>query len=99
MATWSGGEKGEGAEAETGAPFRLVDHLTWDEAWRLREARLAVSTERATGSLRHETDGEGDGEGRWRNGKARAVPELDGGIDLERIPSAIERPPAEADAT
>jgi hypothetical protein len=68
---------------EHGRPFRLAYQLTWDEAWRLRDARLVVTTERATRSLRLETDGKGH----WRDGDARALPELDGCIDIDIWPT------------
>jgi hypothetical protein len=68
---------------EHGRPFRLAYQLTWDEAWRLRDARLVVTTERATRSLRLETDGKGH----WRDGDARALAELDGCIDIDIWPT------------
>jgi uncharacterized protein len=68
---------------EHGRPFRLVYQLAWDESWRLRDAQLAVTTERAMRSLRLETDGKGH----WRNGEARALPELDGCIDIDIWPT------------
>src|SRR5215470_5900470 len=48
-------------------PFRLAYRLTWDAAWRVRDARLTVTTERATRTLQLESDGKG----RWRDGAAR----------------------------
>jgi hypothetical protein len=68
---------------EHGRPFRLTYQLTWDEAWRLRDARLVVTTERATRSLRLETDGQGH----WRDGDARALPDLDGCLDIDIWPT------------
>ena len=66
-----------------GWPFRLAYQLAWDESWRLRDARLVVTTERAIRSLRLETDGKGH----WRDGEARALPELDGCIDIDIWPT------------
>jgi hypothetical protein len=68
---------------EHGRPFRLAYQLAWDESWRLRDARLVVTTERQTRSLRLETDGEGH----WRDGEARALPELQGCIDIDIWPT------------
>ena len=68
---------------EHGRPFRLVYELAWDEAWRLREARLLVRTEASTRSLHLETDGEGH----WRHSDGRRVPELDGCIDIDVWPT------------
>jgi hypothetical protein len=68
---------------EHGRPFRLAYQLAWDESWRLRDARLVVTTERETRSLRLETDGKGH----WRDGEARALPELQGCIDIDIWPT------------
>jgi hypothetical protein len=68
---------------EHGRPFRLAYQLAWDESWRLRDARLVVTTERETRSLRLETDGKGH----WRDGDARALPELQGCIDIDIWPT------------
>ncbi len=68
---------------EHGRPFRLAYQLAWDESWRLRDARLVVTTERAIRSLRLETDGKGH----WRDGEARALSELDGCIDIDIWPT------------
>src|SRR5262245_45595053 len=54
---------------EERGPFRLVYRLTWDESWRLRDARLVVATERSTESLSLQTDGQGH----WRHGDGRAI--------------------------
>ena len=64
-------------------PFRLGYHLRWEPSWRLREARLAVTTEGGTQSLTLE----GDGNGRWRDGQGRARPELDGCVDIDIWPT------------
>jgi uncharacterized protein len=64
-------------------PFRLTYRLTWDESWRLRNAELAVATERSTRSLSLQTDGEG----RWRYGDGLAIDELDGCIDIDIWPT------------
>jgi uncharacterized protein len=68
---------------ENGRPFRLAYQLAWDESWRLRDARFAVTTEDATRSLRLETDGTG----RWRDVDGRALPALDGCIDIDIWPT------------
>ena len=69
---------------EHGRPFRLAYQLTWDQSsWRLRDARLAVTTEPAMRSLRLETDGKGH----WRDGEARVLPALDGCIDIDIWPT------------
>ncbi len=68
---------------EHGRPFRLGYQLTWDASWRVRDARLVVTTEHGMRTLRLESDGKG----RWRDGDARARPELDGCIDLDIWPT------------
>ena len=67
---------------EHGRPFRLVYALTWDEGWRLRDARLVVTAEHAERSLRLETDGRGH----WRDGEG-ARPDLDGCLDIDIWPT------------
>lgn len=64
-------------------PFRLTYRLTWDESWRLRDAELVVATERATRSLRLETDGQGH----WRHRDGRVIAELDGCMDVDIWPT------------
>lgn len=67
---------------EKQGPFRLSYHLQWDDAWRLREATLAVATGSARRSLQLHTDGEG----RWRSdGQARS--DLDGCLDIDIWPT------------
>lgn len=66
-----------------GHPFRLTYQLAWDESWRLRKARLVVTTERAMRSLYLEADGEGQ----WRDGQARVLPELEGCLDIDIWPT------------
>jgi len=67
-----------------GRPFRLTYQLVWDEAWRVRDARLVVATEHAMRSLHLETDGQGQ----WRDGDARAVlPQLEGCLDIDIWPT------------
>jgi hypothetical protein len=68
---------------EHGEPFRLAYQLGWDEAWRLRDAQLVVTTKRAVRSLRVGSDGKGH----WRDGDARALPELDGCLDIDIWPT------------
>jgi hypothetical protein len=66
-----------------GDPFRLAYELVWDERWRLREARLVVTTEDGNRSLRLRTDGTGH----WRDVDGRALPELDGCLDIDIWPT------------
>ena len=44
---------------EAGRPFRLTYQLTWDAAWRLRTARLKVTTDTSSRSLDLDTSGDG----------------------------------------
>ena len=64
-------------------PFRLGYRLTWDSSWRVRDAQLTVTTEHDTRTLQLESDGKG----RWRDGEARALPQLDGCIDIDIWPT------------
>ena len=64
-------------------PFRLTYRLNWDESWRLRDAQLVLTTERATRSLNLYTDGRGS----WRNDDGVAIGELDGCIDIDIWPT------------
>lgn len=96
---WSDGRKGTGLEHlllseqladsvvlafdENHGPFRLTYRLVWDESWRLREADLAVVTERATRSLSLRTDGQRH----WRYGDGRAAVDLDGCSDIDIWPT------------
>jgi uncharacterized protein len=68
---------------EQGQPFRLSYQLAWDEQWRLRAARLLVTTEQTTRSLHLETDGAGG----WRSGDGREMPELAGCVDIDIWPT------------
>jgi hypothetical protein len=68
---------------ERGHPFRLTYQLTWDASWRLREARMAVTTEHTMRSLHLATDGNGH----WRDNDGRALAELDGCIDIDIWPT------------
>jgi uncharacterized protein len=68
---------------EDGRPFRLTFRLTWDESWRLRDARLAVATERFTRSLSLRADGRRH----WRHEDGRAIPALDGCTDIDIWPT------------
>jgi hypothetical protein len=63
--------------------FRLTYRLTWDASWRLGAADLVVATDRASRSLRLQTDGRG----RWRHGDGRAIAELDGCLDIDIWPT------------
>lgn len=64
-------------------PFRLGYRLTWDAAWRVRDARLSVTTEHDTRTLQLESDGKGH----WRDREARALPALDGCLDIDIWPT------------
>ena len=64
-------------------PFRLTYRLEWDDAWRLRDAHLRITTERATRSLSLHTDGHGH----WRDGDGRPLAELDGCGDIDIWPT------------
>ena len=68
---------------EERGPFRLTYRLTWDESWRLRDAELALATERSTRSLNLHTDGQGH----WRHGDGGAIDELDGCMDIDIWPT------------
>ena len=68
---------------EEHGPYRLTYRLTWSELWQLREAELVVATDRFTRSLRLQTDGQGH----WRDGKARAIGALDGCMDIDIWPT------------
>lgn len=68
---------------EHGHPFRLAYQLNWDEMWRLRDARLVVTTENETRSLYLETDDNG----RWRDGEGQALSDLEGCIDIDIWPT------------
>jgi uncharacterized protein len=68
---------------EEHGPFRLIYRLTWDESWRLRDAELAVATERSTRSLSLQTDGQGH----WRHGDGQPIDELDGCMDIDIWPT------------
>jgi len=64
-------------------PFRLAYRLTWDASWRVRDARLSVTTQDGTRGLQLESDGKGH----WRDGEARALPTLDGCLDIDIWPT------------
>ncbi len=68
---------------EGSQPFRLAYHLTWDERWRLRAARLAVTTEHGVRSLHLDADGDGH----WHDRAGHALPDLDGCIDIDIWPT------------
>ncbi|MDQ8023622.1 MAG: putative glycolipid-binding domain-containing protein [Moraxellaceae bacterium] len=67
---------------EADQPFRLHYRLMWDEAWRLREADLAVTVASGTRRLALHTDGEGC----WWNGDG-PLPALDGCLDIDIWPT------------
>ena len=68
---------------EQEGPFRLTYRLTWDEAWRLRNADLSVMTERSMRSLSLRSDGQGH----WRDGEGRILDDLDGCVDVDIWPT------------
>jgi uncharacterized protein len=68
---------------EERGPFRLTYRLTWDDSWRLRDAELAVASERASGALGLHSDGRGC----WRHGDGRPIDELDGCVDIDIWPT------------
>lgn len=68
---------------EEHGPFRLTYHLNWDTSWQLQNAELCVKTERFTGSLRLETDGQGH----WQQSDGRAIDELEGCRDIDIWPT------------
>jgi hypothetical protein len=68
---------------EQHGPFRLTYRLTWDKAWRLRNAELLVATERFTRSLILQTDGWGS----WRGSDGMVIDELDGCVDVDIWPT------------
>jgi hypothetical protein len=63
-------------------PFRFTYRLTWNKAWQLHDAELAVETEHFTRSLRLQTDGEGH----WQR-DGQAVAALDGCLDVDIWPT------------
>ena len=68
---------------EEQGPFRLVYRLAWDDSWRLRDAGLGVTTERAARSLILRADGRGG----WRDGDGRPIDELEGCTDIDIWPT------------
>src|SRR5687768_1389373 len=68
---------------EDGRAFRLAYELQWDEGWRLRHARLAVTSELGARTLVLETDGQGH----WRDGDGRERSALAGCIDIDIWPT------------
>ena len=71
-----------GCDPERG-PFRLSYRLTWDEAWRLREAELAITVQDDARSMHLRTDGEG----RWLDGQGQHLEALDGCGDIDIWPT------------
>jgi len=68
---------------EEHGPFRLRYRLTWDPAWQLRDAELAVTTPARARSLRLATDGHG----RWLDGEGRTLEALQGCRDIDIWPT------------
>jgi uncharacterized protein len=68
---------------EEHGPFRLGYQLTWDAAWQLRDAELAVTTPGHARGLRLKTDGQG----RWQDGEGRALQALEGCRDIDIWPT------------
>jgi uncharacterized protein len=67
---------------EEHGPFRLTYHLTWNRSWQLRDAELAITTERSARSLSLQTDGQGH----WRS-NGRVIAELNGCKDIDIWPT------------
>ena len=68
---------------EEHGPFRLSYRLTWDDAWRLRDAELVVATGLYTRALSLQTDGHGH----WRDDSGHTIVELDGCVDIDIWPT------------
>jgi uncharacterized protein len=68
---------------ENHGPFRLTYRLTWDDAWRVREAELTVATDKGTRSLSLEADGGGH----WRHRRGEPINDLDGCVDIDIWPT------------
>lgn len=68
---------------EKHGPFRLAYRLTWDDSWQLRDADLAVATERFARSLHLQTDGQGH----WRHRDGPAIDDLLGCLDVDIWPT------------
>jgi uncharacterized protein len=68
---------------EAGRPFRLSYRLSWDDAWRLRTARLDVAAHALSRSLELAADGEGN----WRDGSGRVRTDLGGCRDIDIWPT------------
>jgi hypothetical protein len=64
-------------------PFRLAYRLTWDAAWRLRDAQLKVTTELGERSLHLQTSGDGH----WFDGAGSALAQLAGCRDIDIWPT------------
>ena len=68
---------------QAGRPFRLTYQLAWDAAWRIRTARLEVTTENDSRSLELDSDGEG----RWLDGSGLIRLDLEGCLDIDIWPT------------
>jgi hypothetical protein len=68
---------------ETGSPYRLSYRLRWDDARRVRSARVHVVTETGESTLSLRSDGLGN----WRDANRRELVELRGAIDLDIWPT------------
>jgi uncharacterized protein len=68
---------------ENHTPLRLAYRMTWDHAWRLQEADLALMAHGTPRSLRLRTDGEGH----WRHADGAAIDALDGCLDIDIWPT------------
>jgi hypothetical protein len=68
---------------EERGPFRLTYQLTWNEHWRLEEARLSARDAQGIHSLTLCTDGLG----RWHDGNGQLRPDLDGCLDIDIWPT------------
>jgi hypothetical protein len=68
---------------ENGTPYRLSYRLRWDDARRVRSARVHVVTETGESTLSLRSDGKGN----WRDANRRELVELRGAIDLDIWPT------------
>jgi hypothetical protein len=68
---------------DDGSPFRLAYALDWDRDWRLRSASLRVLRDGGERTLALATDGAGA----WRDSAGRALPALDGCLDIDVWPT------------
>jgi hypothetical protein len=68
-----------------GRPFRVAYQVRCDTGWRVRAARVGVPDPEPLG-----VDPLSDGEGNWTTPDGRAVPELEGCVDMD-ISTTIQK--------